>query len=71
MMVISMWLLITISTGSYNRGNVTVVERFPTVQECEKVRAEVRSLDINENSVSSRCIQATVFANAANVVVKP
>lgn len=33
-----LWILITVSNGAYNGGNVTVVERFASSEDCEIAR---------------------------------
>jgi hypothetical protein len=60
MKTIIVWLLITVSNGGYNRGNVTVVDRFPTAETCEFVRQAIPN---KGDDFIARCIQATVVPN--------
>jgi hypothetical protein len=57
MKTIVIWLLISVYHGDYIRSNdiVTVVERFPTVEDCQHVLQSVPSKDTN-----LRCVQANV-----------
>lgn len=41
------WLLIVISTGGYNMGNVTQIE-FNSQQDCIAARKELRRLDYGQ-----------------------
>ena len=50
------WILISVSTGEYNSGNVQTVERFKTQQMCEHVRK-----NIPKDSYKARCIQAEII----------
>ena len=50
------WILISVSTGGYNSGNVQTVERFKTQQMCEHVRES-----IPKGSHVARCIQAEII----------
>ena len=58
MNTVTVWLLISLSSGAYNQRPVTLVERFATVEECQRVKELVKvsgyGVDI------TRCIQATV-----------
>ncbi len=62
MNTIILFLLISVSDGAYNRGNITVVERFTTAQDCENVRAALKKFEENAPAV---CVQAKVFFKAA------
>lgn len=55
MIEVAMWLLISVSGGSYNRGNVSVVEKFYTQSECEKVKTFTQSLN---QHADLGCVQA-------------
>lgn len=57
MKTILVWLLISVSDGSYNRGNVTVVERFATLKDCEHVRAATPKAEMQQEM---RCVQANI-----------
>jgi hypothetical protein len=58
MTTITLWLLISVNSNYYSAesGHYTVIDRFPTVADCEHVQ---RSLPENV-SAKSRCIQAKV-----------
>lgn len=58
MKTVIVWLLISISDGSGNagtRGVLTVVDKFPTQNDCEWVRKE-----IDNTNVETKCVQAKV-----------
>lgn len=57
MIEVLVWLLISTSDGSYNRGNVAVVERFKNKEQCEHVRANIPE----KHSQGSICIQANIY----------
>ena len=57
MTAITLWLLIAVSDGSYNRGNVTVVERFTSAEQCEHVRKSIANVGSGHEM---RCVQAVV-----------
>jgi|GEM_PF-6605144 hypothetical protein len=59
MQAVFLWLLVVVSNGDYNRGNVDVLERFPTVEQCEQVRKNLPKADYD--AYSARCIQAQVI----------
>lgn len=52
-----LWLLISISDGSRNRGDVQVLERFATQQDCFNVKAPIER---SSNSVILMCQEARV-----------
>ena len=54
MTTITIWLLLS---GPQFRANVQVVERFPTLQQCEHVQRAVREV-FRESA--TRCVQATI-----------
>jgi hypothetical protein len=59
MIEVALWLLISVSSGYYNRGNVTVVEKFYTQLECEKVKVFTKSLNRDSDL---GCVQAKTAA---------
>ena len=60
MKTVIVWLLITVSDGASNQGNVRVVERFPTSDACEFVRKNIPPSDKRLKNSLERCIQATI-----------
>lgn len=48
------WMLISVSLGQSNAGNVTVVGHFKDVAQCEHVRKNIPL----QSSRSARCVQA-------------
>jgi hypothetical protein len=58
MTVMTLWLLIAVSDASNNRGNVSVVERFATQQECFNVRVPLERLA--DGSAKLLCVEAKV-----------
>lgn len=58
MLEVLVWLLISESDGSYNRGNVSVVERFRTEEQCERV---AKLLAKTSNNKFTYCIQSNVL----------
>lgn len=59
METIAVWLLISISTGTYNKGSTTVVATFATKQECIKTRESLKALGTYLIDVD--CVAATVL----------
>lgn len=57
MIEVMVWLLISTSDGRSNEGNVSVVERFKTQQQCEHVKKLIPRSVYQE----SACIQATIY----------
>lgn len=55
MKTILLWLLISVSDGGYNRGNVDVIERFTTQASCEAVMSQIRTSD-----AKLQCVKAEV-----------
>lgn len=49
------WLLVTVSTGSYNAGNVTYGPPLATLEDCQRVRDSIR-----EPFVKSYCVQTNI-----------
>lgn len=52
MTTVTVWLLIAVSMGSYNRGTVTTVGQFVSAQDCEAVRKAI------PNDATTICVQA-------------
>lgn len=46
------WILVTVSDGSYNRGNVVYSPPLQTLEDCVRIQSYVQS-----SSVNSKCIQ--------------
>jgi len=59
MNTVLLWLLVSISDGGSNRGNIVVIERFATVEDCEHVRKNLPMGAYVSNT--ARCIQANVI----------
>mgnify|MGYP001387698478 CR=1 FL=1 len=61
MSTVLLWLLINVSDGVYNSGNVTVVARFASARQCEVVHAAIKEISSRVRSNTElRCIQAEV-----------
>lgn len=56
MNTIIVWLLVSVSNSGNNYGTLTVVGKFPTVENCEFVQ---KNLPASTN-IQARCIQATL-----------
>lgn len=56
MTTVIVWLLIAVSTGTYNRGTVTVVGSFATVTDCQAVRKHIPG-----NNTDTACVQAKLL----------
>lgn len=56
-----LWLLIAVSEGGNNAGNVSVVARFVDVRQCESTRQAIAAISrrVADNAVM-RCVQAEV-----------
>lgn len=53
------WALITVSAGYSNQGDITVIERYPTLAKCEeviKVNKETRFTGRDDYAFRLRCI---------------
>lgn len=57
MTTVTLWLLI--SVGGYNSNQVTVVERFPSAEQCEHVRKSIPFWTAALQK-ETRCIEAKV-----------
>jgi hypothetical protein len=56
------WLLISVSTGTHNKGDVSIIERFTDLNQCKAMRQSILSISSEvENNVAMRCIQAEVI----------
>ena len=63
MTTLTLWLLVSLGMDHHqNRRPVVVVERFATVEECQRVK-KVLSED-NYHTGVMRCVQATVVIGA-------
>lgn len=62
MTTITVWLLMNIAAGGYQNGKVpaSVVERFVTLQECERVSKWLNDSK-NNYANNTACIQATII----------
>ena len=56
MTTILVWLLLVVSDGPYNRGTASVLEKFPTAEQCEHVRRYIPT-----TVVESHCVQANIL----------
>lgn len=64
MNTVLIWLLVSLPTPSRQAQDaVNVVERFATVQECQRVENIIR--DSVKQQLKLRCIQATVVIEGA------
>ena len=62
MTTVTLWLLISLGLDTHqNRRPTIVVERFATVDECQRVN---KVLSANTYSEPLRCVQATVVIGA-------
>lgn len=52
MTTVTVWLLIAVSMGYYNKGTVTTVGKFETAQDCEAVRRKI------PDEATTLCVQA-------------
>lgn len=59
---VTLWLLLAISDGSYNRGTVTKVGQFATAKDCEAVRSAI--LKAEKDNLKALCVQARLVAEA-------
>lgn len=53
MVAATLWILIAVSTGSYNGGTVTVIARFKDLASCAKTASKMP-----EGTVKSFCVEA-------------
>jgi hypothetical protein len=58
MSAVTVWLLIAFNYGSSAGAPSVLLERFPTVHECERVKAIINA---ESEHRKYRCIQATVM----------
>ena len=58
MSTVSIWILVAVSTGYYNKGNVSVIDRFATHNDCKIVAQSIRNLD---QPVALLCTEAKVL----------
>lgn len=58
MIEITVWLLILVSDGSYNRGNATELAKFSSAVECQRVGVLIPG---SRGNVIRKCIQATIL----------
>ena len=56
MNTIIVWLLISVSAGSYNQGTTTVIGRFPDENSCKYVEQNLP----RQSVISTKCIQAKI-----------
>jgi len=57
MSTVTVWILITISTGYYNKGSASVIAQFPTLDDCRIVAQSIRNLRVETEPL---CTQAKV-----------
>ena len=55
MNTILVWLLMTVSDGVYNRGNVSYSPPLATLEDCQRIQKNIPS-----NEVYTQCIQVYV-----------
>lgn len=56
MNTIIVWLLISVSDASYNRGTLTVVGKFPDENSCKYVEQNLP----HSSAIQTKCIQAKI-----------
>jgi hypothetical protein len=49
------WLLVTVSEGSYNRGTVTYSPPLATLEDCQRIATQIQT-----PAVSSYCVQVNI-----------
>lgn len=52
MNTVLVWLLVSVSDGAYNRGNVTYSPPLATLEDCQRIQRF-----IPQNRVETQCIQ--------------
>jgi hypothetical protein len=57
MITITVWLLISLNTSSYPQRPITLIERFYTAAECQRVSEVIR---VASGVSITKCIQAEV-----------
>ena len=60
MSTITLWLLLVVNTGGAGSGNVSVLERFATPEECMRVQGLIPAYSAQFRGFNTRCVQATV-----------
>lgn len=58
MSTVLVWLLIATSTGPRNTGNVSVIAKFQSAEQCEHVRKNIPRVPYSAEAV---CIQANIL----------
>ena len=58
MTTVTVWLLISISNGAYNKGTTAVVAKFPTKEACVELEREIDKMSY---FVNLKCIPAKVL----------
>lgn len=58
MIEVLVWLLVSVSDGASNRGNISVLERFASEAQCEHVKANIPAHD---SLFRARCVQARIL----------
>lgn len=56
MKTVLVWLLIAISSGSYNRGTTTVVEKFSSKEDCMDVANTLRKSPVDLYCVPAKIV---------------
>lgn len=54
MTAVTVWILISVSTGFYNQGATTAIAHFQDARACEKVAEQIKGSNTNQ------CIQAEI-----------
>ena len=61
MNTITVFLLIAVSTGGYNQGNVTKLETFSNVEDCRAVLQQIKAIDtrFKGGNFNLSCVEAS------------
>ena len=69
MKTVLLYILISISQGTYNEGNLVVIDRFPTLTDCEDViKQTVKGWDKTGNRPTTDILKTNFYCLRANVV---
>lgn len=56
---VTVWILVTVSDGAYNRGTVVYSEPVRTLEDCQRMQSFVQS-----NQTYTKCVEVTVMRKA-------
>lgn len=60
MKVIFLWILLSVPTGHYNKGNVELLERFATKDDCTTTASLIRGSATFRYSTDYICVPASI-----------